>query len=52
MQAKLDVVSQADYDKMVAEKSAAAVKSYEEKHPKTASAPAAAPAPVVASVQP
>ena len=52
MQAKLDVVSQADYDKMVAEKSAAAVKTYEDKHPKTAAVPATAPAPVVASTQP
>ena len=52
MQAKLDVVSQADYDKMVAEKSAAAVKSYEDKHPKTVATPVVAPAPVVASTQP
>ena len=52
MQAKIDVVSQADYGKLVAEKSAAAVKSYEEKHAKTAVAPDAASAPVVASAQP
>ena len=50
MQAKIDVVSQADYDKMVNEKSKAAVKSYEDKH--KAAAAIAAPAPVVASAQP
>ncbi len=49
MQAKIDVVSQEDFAKLVAEKSAAAIKSYDEKHNKTATA---APAPVIAAAQP
>ena len=52
MQAKIDVVSQADYDKLVTKMSDSALKSYEEKH-KAANTVAALPsAPAIASAQP
>ncbi len=47
MQAKIDVVSQEDYHKLVAEKSAGAIKAYDEKQKKAADA--AVPAPVIAA---
>ena len=57
MQAKIDVVSQEDYDKLVQEKSNNAVKTHEDQEkgssapaPTPAAADAAAPVPVVAAV--
>ena len=52
MQAKIDVVSQADYDKLGAKMSDAALKSYEEKHKAANTAATAPAAPVIASTQP
>ena len=51
MQAKIDVVSEADYDKLVAEKSAAALKTHNDKvnEAKTAQQPAVSSSEVVAA---